>query len=226
MGSSFSGATCMFSSGRSWCLSCDGRAKLAGDADETSLFHALCSLYNVSSFRHWKIWAVSDSLAHPLFVHIVSGLELQLCLFIKDTQVGSSSTCSQSIMQLFHLYLPMSTYSLRWWTGLVMCRNPSFPHTLRPSCLLLSRNWTWFFGLQFNFAHQRWHQLSPTKEVGFDSFDSSVQMIITGVVQRSPGCQPWSNTHREVARRGSEPSELPVYAARFPAAVITCPEKM
>lgn len=75
----------------------------------------------------------------------------------------------------------------------------------------------WFLGLQFNFACQRWHRLCRLPRrcslSFFDSFDSSVQMIITGIVQRSPGCQPWSNTHREWARRGSELSKLPVHPA-------------
>lgn len=116
--------------------------------------------------------------------------------------------------QLFHLYLPMATHSLCWWTGLLMSWNSSFPHTLRPSCLLLSHDCTWFLGLQFNFVRQRWHRLPRRCSLSFfDSFDWSVQMIITGIVQRSPGCQPWSNTHREWVRRGSEPSKLPVYPA-------------
>lgn len=99
----------------------------------------------------------------------------------------------------------------------LMGRKSSFPHALRSSCRLLSHNYTWFLGLQFNFARQWWHWLCRLQRKCslsfFDSLDSSVQMIITGIVQRSPGCQPWSNTHREWARRGSEPSELPVYPA-------------
>lgn len=161
------------------------------------------------SERSQTVWLIP-------FLYTLSGLELKLCWFIKDAQVLPVLVLNR-YTQLFHLYLPMTTHSLCWWTGLLMGRKSSFPHALHPSCLLLSHNCTWFLGLQFNFARQRWHQLCRLPRrcslSFFDSFDSSVQMIITGIVQRSPGCQPWSNTHREWARRGSEPSKPPVYPA-------------
>lgn len=159
-----------------------------------SLFHALCSLYNVSSFLHWKIWAVSVWLIP--FLYTLSGLELQLCWFIKDAQVLP--------VLVLNRYSSFSIYICQW---------PHIPFVDGQEIFLPSHSAPilpppWLLGLQFNFACQRWHRLCRLPRrcslSFFDSFDSSVQMIITGIVQRSPGCQPWSNTHREWVRRGSE----------------------
>lgn len=104
-----------------------------------SFMHYVCCIKFVH-FCEERSEHVSNSLAHSLFV-------LTLCWTCSSNYVGLlrarksalSGLAHNRCTQLFHLYIPMTTHSFWWWTGLLMGRKPSFPAASSASFTRIAR---------------------------------------------------------------------------------------
>lgn len=142
-------------------------------------------------------------------------------MLVYQGRTSTSSTCSQSIQQLFHLYLPMATHSLCWWAGnlpsLTLCAHPASSVVFRAP-------------VQFCVSTMA-STLSPTKEV--------LPFLFWFLWLVGPDDHHWNRAEvtgmSAMVKYPQRVSEKRIRAQnflcilpvtdRFPAAVITCPEE-
>lgn len=108
-------------------------------------------------------------------------------------------------------HIPFDDWQGCWWTRNLLFLTP-FAHPVT-----FSAGFTGIALLfQFKFSRQWSSTVSHTEEMfSFlccltSAWPSLVQVII-GIVRRSPGSQPWPNTHREWDWAGSELSTWPLW---------------